>query len=406
MIALLFLASFIQPNGATDQTPTMGWMAWQVFRCKVDCRSEPNDCVSEDLFLQQAKHLSKDGYLDAGYERVHIDDCWTQKSGRDPTTHKLVADPDRFPHGIAWLADQVHSMGVGLAIYGDIGTKTCGGYPGTAGFEKLDAQTFADWKVDYLKLDGCYANETQYEYGYAAVGDALIASGRSITYSCSWPAYLGSDETTKPFYSMISAHCNSWRNWDDVQPSWASLDTIIEHFGNYSQALQPFTGPGYWHDMDMLLAGTVSSDYSNHSPLPTLVETTTQMAIWCVMASPLIMGNDLRSVPEEAKAILLNKKAIAVNQDTTLAGIRIQAGSQQIWYRHLSDNSLGVVLYNRDSNAPVPITVQFSQLRLAADSSARIEGIFNSQDVDEVIGHYTSKPIPMHGVAFIRVYPL
>ena len=82
--------------------------------------------------------------------------------------------------------------------------------------------------------------------------------------------------------------------------------------------------------MDMLLAGTVSTEYFAHSPLPTLVETTTQMAIWCVMASPLIMGNDLRSVSEEAKAVLLNKKAIAVNQDTTLAGIRIQAGSVMI----------------------------------------------------------------------------
>merc|ERR1719191_1333430 len=103
---------------------------------------------------------------------------------------------------------------------------------------------------------------------------------------------------------MIEAGCNSWRNWDDIQCTWKSLSSIIDHWGDYGSSLVPFAGPGHWHDMDMLLIGNgcVSLD-----------EERTQMALWAISASPLIMGNDMRNVSAESKAILTNQDAIAVN---------------------------------------------------------------------------------------------
>merc|ERR1719203_412762 len=156
-----------------------------------------------------------------------------------------------------------------------------------------------------MKVDGC-GDPSYYEVGYRDMGAALEATGRDIEYSCSWPAYLGGNETTKPFTSLIMDGCNLWRNWHDIDCNWGSLSTIIDHWGDYGDILAPYAGPGHWHDMDMLLIG---------GNCLTLEEEQTQLAIWAISASPLIMGNDLRKVSEESKAILPNKEAVAVSQD-------------------------------------------------------------------------------------------
>merc|ERR1719259_618543 len=89
---------------------------------------------------------------------------WDSKQ-RD-SNNALVPDPDRFPNGVKPIADKLHDMGLKLGIYGDMGTHTCGGYPGSMGYEKIDADTFASWGVDMLKYDGCYSNETHTCGGY------------------------------------------------------------------------------------------------------------------------------------------------------------------------------------------------------------------------------------------------
>jgi len=245
------------------------------------------------------------------------------------------------------LGDYMHAKGVKFGTYSDEGTKTCGGYPGTKGYEGVDAQTFAEWGVDYLKLDGCYNDAQSFTSGYPAAGAALQATGRDIVYSCSWPAYLGNNETSKPFLDMIDAGCNLWRNWDDIECSWGSLSSIIDHWGDYALPLQATAGPGHWHDMDMLLIGNgcISTD-----------EERTQMAIWSISASPLIMGNDLRSVSDEAKAILQNRDAIAVSQDPLgRMGARISKNEDtQVWSRELSGGHVAVALYNKGGSTPLP----------------------------------------------------
>jgi len=328
----------------------MGWMSWEVFRCEVDCGPHPDSCIDHSLYVQMADRIVDDGYLEAGYTQVSIDDCWENLAGRDPD-HRLIEDPARFPSGMKALGDYMHSKGVQFGTYSDEGTKTCGGYPGSKGYEGDDAKTFAAWGVDYLKLDGCYNDMQGYVTGYPAMGAALQATGRNITYSCSWPAYLGSNESGKPYQAMIDAGCNLWRNWDDIQCNWGSLSSIIDHWGDYGAALQPWAGPGHWHDMDMLLIG---------NGCVTLDEEKTQMAIWAISASPLIMGNDLRKIPEESKAVLLNRDAIAVSQDSLgKMGIRHASygsnSATQVWFRELANGDVAVALYNKAASSHPPI---------------------------------------------------
>lgn len=159
--------------------------------------------------------------------------------------------------------------------------------------------------MDYLKLDGCYNNVSGFEKGYPAMGAALQGSGRDIVYSCSWPAYLGGNESAKPFAAMVAAGCNLWRNWEDIDCGWSSLVQIIGHWGEWGRELAKTAGPGHWHDPDMLLIG---------NDCLTLAEEQTQLALWAISAAPLIMGNDLRNISAESKAVLLNKHAIAVSQ--------------------------------------------------------------------------------------------
>ena len=334
-------------------------MSWERFRCDINCTELPNDCISANLYTDMATRLAQDGYLDAGYNTVHIDDCWMTKS-RDKVTKEMVPDPERFPAGIQALANDVHSKGVRLGLYTDIGSHTCAGYAGSQDYETIDANSYARWGIDYLKVDGCYANESVYESGYPKLGRALQQSGREITYSCSWPAYLGNDESTKPFDRMIHAGCNLWRNWHDIENNWNSVSEIIDYFGNFSQVLSTVAGPGHWNDMDMIMAGNDHTS-TDGKPVLTLEQAKIQLSIWSIMASPLIMSNDLRTVPQEYRAILLNKDMISVNQDPLgQAGKRVRKRIEdglEIWARPLSENRMAVVLYNPNSVGVINVAI-------------------------------------------------
>eukprot|EP00049_Salpingoeca_infusionum_P009158 m.151714 g.151714 ORF g.151714 m.151714 type:complete len:499 (+) comp14257_c0_seq1:116-1612(+) len=338
------ITATVDLNGPVQlsQTPPMGWMSWELFRCDIDCDVEPTHCVNAALYESMADALVSGQFLKAGYDTIHIDDCWAALNGsRDPVTNELIANSTRFPEGMYAVGSYLHSKGIKFGLYTAESPHTCKGYPGSAGYEQLDANTFADWGVDYLKVDGCNRNKSYYVTGYPAMGKALQESGRAIAYSCSWPAYLGDDETLKPFATLIQIGCNSWRNWHDMQCDWPKLSSIIDHWGDYGNYIRQFAGPGHWNDMDMLLIGNdcITDD-----------EARTQMAIWSINAAPLIMGNDLRNMTDSSKAILLNKDAIAVNQDPLgQQGYRVTPKNDtEVWARNLNDGSVAVGLYNKN----------------------------------------------------------
>lgn len=266
-----------------------------------------------------------------------------------------------------------------------------------------------------MKVDGC-GHPEYYQAGYEAMGAALEASGRPIEYSCSWPAYINGGNETKQqdtFTKMINYGCNGWRNFHDIQCNWESLGSIIDHWGDYGHALQPFAGPGHWHDMDMLLIGSVSGGHDHGAKgqrCVSLVEEQTQMAIWAISASPLIMGNDMRNVSADSKAILTNEHAIAVSQDPLgQMGIRLSANvPAQIWARELDNGDVAVALYHRgdpkaSSADPIDITVDMTMPGINLHSQVNVFDIWTKKVLGTASGNYTAKRVPFHGTAFLRL---
>ena len=348
------------------QAPPMGFMSWERFMCEIDCEDHPHECINEELYTTMADAMVAGGYVEAGYNGVDIDDCWAVKDGRDTETQRLVPDPERFPNGMKFLADYLHARGMLFGTYSDVGTHTCGGYPGSKDHEAIDAQTFADWGVDYLKLDGCYIELDGMPKYYAKWGNELkhIAEEQRIVFSCSWPAYLGDDETTKPFAQMYRAGCNTWRNWADIDNTSNSLKGIIMHWARYAETLRKNQPNGAFHDADMLLVGD-----DHHGKRLSVEQARLQMGFWALVASPLFIGGDVRTIPDEYAQILLNHDIIAINQDpgrrmgkclSGCHGNRVE--EQQVWHRELNGNSsiaLGFFNLNDDEIASVA-SVRFS----------------------------------------------
>ncbi|XP_023253795.1 alpha-galactosidase A isoform X2 [Seriola lalandi dorsalis] len=254
VVSLLGLVVLIGPaaealdNGLALK-PTMGWLHWERFMCNIDCDKDPDNCISERLYMQMADVMVKEGWKEAGYEYVCVDDCWP--SHQRDAQGRLLADPKRFPGGIKKLADYVHSKGLKLGIYADVGKNTCAGYPGSLGYYETDAQTFADWHVDLLKFDGCYMDWTMLGEGYINMSKALNKTGRPILYSCEWPLYEW--PIRKPNYTAIRETCNHWRNFNDVYDSWSSVKSILDWTAAHQDIIVPSAAPGGWNDPDMEL---------------------------------------------------------------------------------------------------------------------------------------------------------
>ncbi|XP_078130759.1 alpha-N-acetylgalactosaminidase-like [Sander vitreus] len=358
-VSALFVATFALDNGVM-RTPPMGWLAWERFRCDIDCEHDPKNCISENLFIDMADRLAEDGWRELGYIYVNIDDCWS--SMKRDEKGRLQADPKRFPGGIHKLARYMHDRGLKLGLYGDMGTHTCGGYPGTT-LDKIeiDAQTFADWEVDMFKFDGCYSNATEQEKGYPLMSKALNATGRPIGYSCSWPAYQGG-LPPQVNYTQLGEICNLWRNYGDIQDSWDSVLNIIDWFFENQDVLIPAAGPGQWNDPDMLIAGDFGLS---------LEQSRAQMALWAIMAAPLFMSNDLRTVSSGARSILQNKMAISINQDAMgIQGRRIlkEKSQIQVFWRPLSNNASALVFFSRRNDMPYRYQTTLSKLNYTTGS--------------------------------------
>lgn len=287
--------------------------------------------------MEMADVMVKEGWKDAGYEFVCIDDCWPSHE-RD-AQGRLQADPKRFPSGIKKLADYVHAKGLKLGIYADVGTRTCAGYPGTLGYYDIDAKTFADWGVDLLKFDGCFMPDWhQLGEGYMNMSRALNQTGRSIVYSCEWPLYEWQHQ--QPDYEAIRKTCNHWRNYGDVYDQWTSVKSILDWTADHQKILVPVAGPGGWNDPDMLIIGNFGLSHDQQQ---------TQMALWAIMAAPLLMSNDLRNICPKAKELLQNKQIIAINQDPLgkQGHLTLKGDSFDVWERPLSGNRLAVAVMNR-----------------------------------------------------------
>jgi alpha-galactosidase len=307
-------------------TPPIGWNSWNHYGCD----------INEKIIRETADAMVSSGMKDAGYQYVVIDDCW--HGGRDSLGF-IYPDPIRFPSGIKALSDYVHSKGLKFGIYSCAGIKTCGGHPGGRGHEYQDAITYARWGVDYLKYDWCNTDKLLAEESYKTMRDALFAAKRPVVLSiCEWG-------DNKPWiWGAETGHL--WRTTGDITncwgcdvghgiwTSWGVLKII-----DMQKDLRKYAGPGHWNDPDMLEVGngmTTSEDRAHFS-------------MWCMLAAPLIAGNDLHTMSKETIDILTNKEAIAVDQDSLgIQGFRYtNFGNVELYVKPLKNNEIALCFLNR-----------------------------------------------------------
>jgi alpha-galactosidase len=367
-------------------TPPMGWNSWNTFGGNID-----GSLIREsaDAFLDQ-------GLRDAGYQYVVIDDHW-EAMERD-ASGRLVPDPDRFPTGIAALAEYVHSRGLKFGIYSCAGTHTCGGRPASYGNEEIDALTFADWGVDFLKYDFCYKPAgVDGPTLYRRMGQALRASGRRIVFSiCNW----GGEEVWK-WGASVGGHM--WRTTGDILDTWES----IEEIGFGQAGLESYAGPNHWNDPDMLVVGMCGRGNDVSHTGCTDTEYRTHFSLWCMLASPLMMGCDVRSLRPEARAILTHPELIAVNQDPAgRQGFRIgsEAGRCQVWAKPLSDGSLAVALFNRHDRDRRTVPIAWESVGLHDRRAVLVRDLWAREDVGVFRGSFCGCPEP-HGCQIYKLTP-
>ncbi len=388
IIILCFVGLIVNSQNRNDVslTPPMGWISWNLF--------EGN--INENLVKEIADAMVNSGMKEAGYKYLIIDDLW--HGGRDGNGN-IFPDPEKFPSGMKSLVDYVHSKGLKFGIYTDIAEKTCAGMPGSFGYEIQDAKTYAEWGVDYIKCDYCYAP-----------GDLWTAIDR-------YKKFIKIVRDIKP--DMVFAICewgqrspwlwgkeidgNLWRTTWDLRDTWEHHKYNSGHNGimetlDRQVGLERFAGPGHWNDPDMLVIGLYGKGKSasaNGAAGCSVTEYETQMGLWSLLAAPLLACCDIRNMDEDTKRILTNKELLEVNQDKLgkQAGRIWKDGVIELWAKPLSDGSFAVGFLNRDDDKNSEVSLDLKSLGFEKPVEARdlwkhkVLGVFNDSIKLNVLSH-------------------
>lgn len=372
----------------------MGWNSWNTFGEKIS-----------DKLIRQTADLMVDLGLDkAGYNYLVIDDCWSERY-RDPKTHKLVPNKKKFPNGIKAVADYVHSKGLKFGIYSCCGVRTCANYPGSFDHEFLDADTFAEWGVDFLKYDFCC--RPKHAYGpqlYRTMGHALRLCGREILFSaCNW----GSDDV----WSWIrSAGAHMYRSTGDICDTFESFRKIATSQMDKLHASAPFC----YNDMDMLTVGMYGKGNVGAQGCAEL-DYKTQFALWCMMGSPLMLGADLRNLTKKdpkyrnMMKLITNKELIAIDQDPEARPIFNCTISGEMFptvCRLLANGDLAVAMFNfSDKEALMNVVYEAMGIPDAAGVDLHVRDVFSGEDCG-VIREYFDRQVPAHDCFVFRCTPV
>ena len=345
-------------------TPPMGWNSWNTFGAD----------INEQLIFDTADKMVETGLSALGYEYLVIDDCWALKE-RDENG-RLVADPQKFPHGMKAVADYVHSKGLKFGMYSCAGYLTCAAYPGSFEYEFIDAKTFAEWGVDFLKYDYCYHSSVIHgKYLYRRMGLALKNCGRDILFSaCTW----GADNTAE---WIRETSANMWRSTGDVFDNWETIKSIIEQ----QEAILPYGGAGSFNDMDMLVVGMYGK---GNVGLQELNDTQykTHFSIWALLGSPLMIGCDVRNMNKETFDILSNKELIKINQDADCRQVfklSPYSGSNiKAYARNLENGDIAVGFFNlTDKKVTVKFLLDELGLPVSTGKTLEIHEVWNGETV-------------------------
>lgn len=396
LVALLFISQVVvaQKFPSLAETPPMGWNSWNTFKTNID----------EKLIREVADAYISRGLKDAGYNYIVIDDGWMMKE-RDKEGF-LVPDPIKFPNGLKSVIDYVHSKGLKFGIYNCAGSLTCAGYPGSRGHEYQDARTYASWGVDYLKYDWCNTGKINAEEAYITMRDALFTAGRPVVFSlCEWgdndPWLWGKD--VGHLWRTTGDIANCW-DCEDDHGTWSSWGVL--RIVNMRNDIRKYNGPGHWNDPDMMEVGngmTVQEDRSHFS-------------LWAMLAAPLMLGNDVRSMSKETAEILTNKEVIAIDQDVLgIQGFRyLTKDSVEVWAKPLANSDWAVCFLNLKST-PTAFTFAWQEHEI---TDALINRTLNTKTVTfDVRNVWTKKSagttkkaftgtIASHDVAMFRLTPV
>ena len=384
--------------------PPMGWNSWN-----------SGIPLTEQTVMQTIDAMVSSGMRNAGYRYVNLDAGWAAPT-RDHDG-KLQADPGRFPHGIAALARYAHDRNMFLGIYHSPFNQGCGQDPriGGAGHERTDAQTFADWGVDYLKYDWCRpddAHDLQVRY-FAAMRDALRATGRRIFYSVNPNSSNDASAGTRYDWSKI-ADMN--RNSVDLVPTWGD-DTLwsrglagVVQGADIAVPLGRRSSPAHINDPDMMVIGIGWNDFARTHPTmslgptqPDLTDTEqwAHFSLWAMLAAPLLAGNDVRAMNPQTLAILTNRDIIAVDQDPLVAQGHPLDSDPRVWVKSLADGSVAVALTNAGA-AAVDIGTTVAALGLPSLDCYRVRDLWTHTE-SHSSGPLGPIRVPAHGVAMLRV---
>jgi alpha-galactosidase len=360
-------------------TPPMGWNSWNKYGCN----------ITEKIVRDTADAMAANGMKAAGYEYVVIDDCW---HGTRDENGFISEDRVKFPSGLKALGDYIHSRGLKFGIYSDAGRKTCGGRPGSQGYEYQDALTYARWGVDYLKYDWCSTGIRNAEEAYALMADALRATGRPVLLSiCEWG-------NNRP-WEWAKKIGNMWRTTGDIRDAWSGRVTYslgVMDIVDLNEPLYPHAGPGHWNDPDMLEVGNggLTDD-----------ESRAHFSLWAMMAAPLIAGNDVTAMSAATRTILLNKEVVAVDQDALgQQGRRVRdEGDLEVWSRPLADGSRAVLLLNRGS-AAATISVAWPEIGYTGGTKATVRDLWAHKTLGKRQGSFAA-PVPSHGAVMVTIKP-
>ncbi len=393
LLLTLFLLGLItnaQKFENLAQTPPMGWNSWNKFACN----------VSAQMLKDIADAMVSSGMKDAGYEYIVVDDCW---HGDRDSMGFIQENKEHFPSGMKATIDYIHSKGLKFGIYSCAGAETCAGKPGSRGHEYQDALTYAKWGVDYLKYDWCNTENINAIGAYTTMRDALYAAKRPVVFSlCEWgdnkPWEWGAEvghlwRTTGDIYDCFDCEEDhgTWSSWGVMK--------ILD----MQDGLREFAGPGHWNDPDMMEVGnggmTVNEDRAHFS-------------MWCMLASPLIAGNDLVSMSQETLDILTNKDAIAVNQDSLgIQGFKFAStDSLETWFKPLDKGDWAVCFLNRSSKGKTidfdwktKVYDEFTKRDLnAAETSYEIFNIWTKKKMGKT-KKVLKAEVPSHDVLMLRL---
>ncbi|MCQ2229044.1 MAG: alpha-galactosidase [Bacteroidales bacterium] len=374
---------------AEYETPTMGWSSYNTFG--ID--------INEDIIMRQADALVEKGLDEAGYRYINIDDGYF--GGRDPQTGRLLIHPKRFPNGMQYVVDHIHSLGLKAGIYSDAGTNTCGNYwgkdsiadyVGLYGHDQQDCDMFfKEMGFDFIKVDYCGGTTWQnfYSYGldekerFTEISQAMKNTGiKGLRLNvCRWD-YPG---------TWVSDVATSWRMSVDINCSWPSIRGIIDQ----SLYLSAYASRGHYNDMDMLEVGrTLSAE-----------EDKTHFGMWCILSSPLLIGCDMRTLKPETIELITNPELIALNQDTLGLQAYVVKNYGNGAYAFVKDVETrygltrAVALYN-SSDEEQNLSLRYSDVDLEGTVKAR--DLYERRDVD-MPEEALAVTVPAHGT---RIYKL